>query len=321
MATASQNRLTGAANNLPHEHTTSSGRWAHRVNWLDIKVCMETTEGQKFHLRNAEWIATALGLHITLFQVVSPDAKDISPIDPVGWEKRCREAQARLETIAKEAVDERLLSSALVVECPSPDKVCAVVPEAVQSLVSVYRGTGRKSCKFSDAARCFIENPIQSLLVVPDEHVAPKNGGSTIIALVDATPRSLKTCELASQLAESESRDVQLIQVIPKSEKPGAAKDQAKKSFGIDLGSKISTAVEVQEFNNKPHHWLELLRHHKPAAVLVQDAPDISPCTRFLMGTCPCPLLVVRAHDGNSVRPVQPTFAATGIRLPDGAEQ
>lgn len=320
MARARNSETSEIGKPSPKSGAHRDERWAHGANWRDIKVCMDMNHHHVSLLRNSKWIAEALSLPISIFQVLSPDAEETTPIDPIDWQKLCRETQARLETIAVEVVGEQRSVLATVIECPSPDKVCAVVPEAVQSLVSIFRRTGSRRQEFSEAARCFIDNPFQSLLVVPDKWIASSVDGATILAVVDASSRYLRICELASKLAITENGDVQLIRIVRGSKGQDHAGSGLQNIEGISEGMEIPASVEVRGFDVRSDRWMEALISHKPAVVLVQDGPNMAACIELLLEECPCPLLVLRSRAGSTARTVQPALSAAGIRLPDGAE-
>jgi len=165
-------------------------------------------------------IASALGVPVTLLQVLEAGPAGDVRADPLEWEIRRREARASLEPLAAILCDDTCSVDSVIVEGHAADQICLWSTDRSPELVvlGVHGEGGQNDDGLGSTARCVLDRSTGSVLLVPEaDNPSAKMGAvryRRLLVPVDGSSRAESVLPLAIRLAEATGADLLIAYVI-----------------------------------------------------------------------------------------------------------
>jgi nucleotide-binding universal stress UspA family protein len=188
-----------------------------------VLVCLDLANETEEIIPPAKAIARALGAELAFVHVIKAHgyAEKESPIDPLEWEIKRREAKAHIAQFAEEHADGDEVPATHLLEGRSADKIYAVMATRPQDIAVLGRGHEGVGAHIGETARQMLESGVNSLLLVP-VGVEPKKSFSRILVPLDCSGRSERIMPLAEKVARSENAEIVLVHAVPEPVLTGA---------------------------------------------------------------------------------------------------
>ncbi len=184
----------------------------------NVIACVDRSEHAAKIVPHAIAIANALGLPVTLLQVLEmQSAGDLRP-DPIEWDLRRQEARNALKRLADARGDDAERIEAELVDGQTADEICRWTREQAVDLIVLgthgERGTG--ACDLGSTARSVLQRAAGSVLLVPvsvPQTKAPRY--RRILIPVDGSSWGESAFPLALRLARAVGAELLLAHVVP----------------------------------------------------------------------------------------------------------
>jgi len=195
----------------PQEQTTSVRH---------VTACVDGSTMDHGVLQHAAALAVAMHVPLTVLHVVEPERRD-TPLDPIDWDVRRREAEAYVREAAARLADATTIEARVELR-----QGCAA--EQIRQWALGHQGDVTVFCRhgehgpegcwaLSSTARKLVEGTPGSLLVVPshgvDPEAAPRYG--RIMVLLDGSLMAESAIPCAVGLAREHQADLIVAHVVP----------------------------------------------------------------------------------------------------------
>ncbi len=239
-------------------------------------------------------IADSLGKGLRLIEVLNSDAREGPPVDPVDWDLKKRQAQARLSAFVSQfadspcPIDYRVLDNCLL----SLAGVCDAKVE--KPMLCVARTSTALPWDNDEVTRQLMHTGCHCALLVPDTSVATYPVHYRRIAVtLDGSARAERVMPMAIALAQNQDAQLMLLHAIPE---PGLTQTGPLEAEALELTERL-----VTRNRRIAHHYLAGIRARYENDVKQLDTRLIEGCDvkhRLMdtIGSESIDLLVLASH-------------------------
>ena len=185
-----------------------------------IHVCIGTADGSRNAIALGKVLARAFAAELAFVHVIEMhDANGRAPFDPVEWDIKRREAEAKISRLAQDSSERDTSIAVEVLEGRCAEQICKALSGRPHDIAVLCRSQGGPGAPMGETVRRMVENGTSSLLIVPETPIGAKIPDfSRILLLLDGSTQSESAIPIALEIAESENAEIILLHATPEPE-------------------------------------------------------------------------------------------------------
>ncbi|SDK43904.1 universal stress protein [Pseudomonas indica] len=185
-----------------------------------VVACIGSSEPVGKVIQHAAAMSRALNVPLVLLKVLETRAEGNRRLDPVDWDICCREAQARMEALARSYRELCPVVETEIIEGQPAEQISLhAISHPTDLTVLGTHGEWRAShWVLGDTAREVVERSPGSLLLVPCEaETVTAEGYRRVLVPVDGSCRAESVLPFAMRLAKVQNAELVLAHIVPPS--------------------------------------------------------------------------------------------------------
>lgn len=183
-----------------------------------VVVFVETSLTTAKIIPHAIALSNALDIDLHLVHVIEPSQNIQTPLDPLEWDLRRREAKAFVSELSKkyESSSKKILTQ--VLQGRMSDKICSCLVDNDEDIVVLCRSDAEEAGHIGHTVRQVLEKAVNSVLIVPAINGSDLNANyQRILVPLDGSARAESTLPVAKKIARAHNATIIIIHAIPDS--------------------------------------------------------------------------------------------------------
>ena len=232
---------------------------AKQAGIRQVVACVDNSENAAQIIPHAYAIAEALGVPVTLLQVLEAKPTQQSRPDPIEWDLRRREARSMLRELANCSESSAEVADIQLAEGLIADEIIRFMNghrDRLLVLGTQGEHVAGRHC-IGGTVHNVLDRATDSVLLVPTSAIATRPGFDRIIVPLDGSPWAESVMPLAVRVAQTTDAELVLVHVVPA---PELTEPRPLEPEDMELRCRV-----IERNERTAHDYLDRLRRQLSA--------------------------------------------------------